>query len=51
MFLRWFVGGLALANRRQCYNAGFTWLQISALTAPSGGGVTGEGLLVRRRRR
>lgn len=51
MFLRWFMGGLALANRRQAYNAGFSWLNISVFTAPSGGGLTGEGLIVRRRRR
>jgi hypothetical protein len=51
MFLRWFMGGLALANRRQAYNAGFSWLHISAFTAPaSGGGVGGE-LTQRRRRR
>jgi len=49
--LRWRVGGYALANRTMHFAAGFMYLYITVLPAPSGGGVTGEGFLVRRRRR
>lgn len=49
--LRWHVGGYGLKNKTRHFAAGFIYLYISVFTAPSGAGVTGEGLLVRRRRR
>jgi len=49
--LRWFAGSYALNNRTRHFAAGFMYLVISAVVAPVGGGVTGEGPLVRRRRR
>ncbi len=49
--LRWFAGSYALANRTMHFAAGFMFLNVSVFVAPSGGGLTGEGPLVRRRRR